>query len=212
MFDIVIVANGNIPTKNDWSDIGYSLLVCTDGAAITLRQFDITPNIILGDFDSLGVDELSFPHSELQRSDDQETTDFEKALQYCLRFPDKKILCLGTLGGSADHAIYNLSLVTRYSDKLDLTLLNPTPEGHQWIFKLKANMRIYTPIKTIISFFPFHEATLNAPALEWPLTHTHITQLGSAAVRNRTTAEITDIECQGECLCFISTKHYPVVL
>ena len=211
MFDILIVANGNIPPKNTWSDIRYDFLICTDGAAHTLQQFDITPNVIIGDFDSLPNASLRFPISQVEKVDDQNTTDFEKALQFCMKFSNKKIICVGALGGFADHAIHNLSLLLRYSKQLDLCLLNPASEGREWIFKLKPKMRIYTPQKSIISFFPFPEAFLTAPTLEWPLHRTHIKQIGYAAVRNRTTAESTDIECEGECLGFVGTYNYPIL-
>lgn len=211
MFDILIVANGNIPAKNTWIEIRYDLLICTDGAASTLQQFDITPNVIIGDFDSLANASVRFPNSQVEKVDDQNTTDLEKALQFCMKFSNKRIICLGALGGFADHAIHNLSLLLRYSAHLDLCFLNPTNEGREWIFKLKANTRIYTPPKSIISFFPFPETTLTALTLEWPLDRTHIKQIEDAAVRNRTTAELTDIDCVGDCLCFVGTQNYPII-
>lgn len=211
MFDILIVANGDIAPAKSWQDIAYALLISTDGAANRLQEFGITPNIIIGDFDSLDVDAEHFPESELLGIDDQETTDLEKALQYCMHLPNKKILCLGALGASADHAIHNLSLLARYGDSLDLTLLNPTHRGREWIFKLKTNMRIYTPPGSIISFFPFPEAILSAPALEWPLHRTHINQRERSAVRNRTTTPVTLVTCEGACLCFVNANAYPLV-
>jgi len=211
MFDILIVANGTIPPKNTWADITYTSILCADGAATTLQQFNLTPNVIIGDFDSLPNAAAHFPQSQIVKREDQHSTDFEKALQFCMKFPNKKIVCLGTLGGFADHAIHNLSLLLRYSEHLNLCLLNPTVEGRQWIFALKPKTRIYTPPNSLISFFPFPEATLTAPALEWPLNRTHIKQIGKAAVRNRTTAELTEIDCVGECLCFVGTHNYPMV-
>ncbi len=212
MFDILIVANGNIPSLNTWRDISYGFLICTDGAANTLQQFEILPNVIIGDFDSLANAAERFPQSQIEHITDQDTTDFEKALQFCMKFPNKKILCLGALGELADHSIYNLSLLLRYSNQLDLCFLNPTLEGRQWIFALKPKTRIYTPFNSPISFFPLEKAVLTAPTLEWPLSRTHIKSLGRAAVRNRTTAQMTDIECEGDCLCFVESALYPFAI
>lgn len=210
MFEILIVANGDIPPKNLWSDITYSFLICTDGAAKTLKEFNITPDVIIGDFDSLPNAATLFPKVQIEKINDQDTTDFEKALQFCMKFPNKKIVCLGALGGFADHSIYNLSLLMRYSQDLDLCLLNPTTEGREWIFKLSSHTRICTPKNSLISFFPFPEATLTAATLEWPLARTHLTQIGNAAVRNRTTGNVTEIDCMGDCLCFVGTQVYPL--
>ncbi len=210
-FDILIVANGEIAPANSWQDITYTSLICTDGAARRLQEFGITPNMIIGDFDSLDVDAKHFPNTQLRQIADQNTTDLEKALQYCMQLPNKKILCLGALGASADHSIHNLSLLARYGDALELTLLNTTLHGREWIFKLKPNMRIYTAPKSIISFFPFPEAILSAPTLEWPLSRTHINQRECPAVRNRTTMAITEVSCKGACICFVNAKDYPVV-
>ncbi|MGE3320533.1 MAG: thiamine diphosphokinase [Candidatus Berkiella sp.] len=211
-FDILLVANGHIPSQNDWHDLQYTFLICTDGAADTLLQYKLIPNVIIGDFDSLANAKERFPQSQLVKIDDQNTTDFEKALQYCIKFPNKKIVCLGALGGFADHGIHNLSLMVQYHPKLDLCFLNPTPYGSEWIFVLKAKTRIYTPKNSLISFFPFPEATLTAPTLEWPLDRTHITQIGKHAVRNRTTQELTEVECEGKCVCFVNSPAYPALV
>lgn len=209
MFEVLIVANGDIPHKELWSDITYSFLICTDGAAKKLKAFNLTPDVIIGDFDSLPNAAIEFPQSQIEKINDQDTTDFEKALQFCMKFPNKKIVCLGALGGFADHAIHNLTLLLRYSQQLDLCLLNPTSEGREWIFKLHSHTRICTPVNSLISFFPFPEATLTAPTLEWPLNRTHLTQIGNAAVRNRTTADKTEVDCLGDCLCFVGAQTYP---
>jgi thiamine pyrophosphokinase len=210
MFDILIVANGSIPPIDAWRDVTYGLLICTDGAANAMQHFGITPNIIIGDFDSLPNATECFPESQIEHITSQDTTDFEKALQYCMKFPNKRILCLGALGELADHSIYNLSLLLRYANQLDLCFLNLTREGRQWIFALKDKTRIYTPINSPISFFPFGEAVLTAPTLEWPLSRTHIKSLRNVAVRNRTTAQMTDIECEGDCLCFVGSSTNPI--
>lgn len=210
MFETLIVANGDIPSKALWSDIHYSFLLCTDGAAKKLKSLNLEPNAIIGDFDSLPNPAIEFPQSQIQKVDDQNTTDFEKALQYCMKFSNKNIVCVGALGGFADHALHNLSLLLRYSQHLDLCLLNPTAEGREWIFALKPHTRICTPENSLISFFPFPEATLTASTLEWPLDRTHLTQIGNAAVRNRTTSKITEITCTGACLCFVGAHAYPL--
>jgi len=211
IFDILLVANGHIAPKKTWPLLEYLFLMCTDGAADTLLQYGLTPNLIIGDFDSIANPKSHFPNSQLEVVTDQHSTDFEKALQHCIKLPNKKIICLGTQGGFADHGIHNLSLLLRYHKQLDLCFLNATPEGWQWIFALKEKTRIYTPRNSLISFFPFPQATLTAPTLEWPLNRTHIEQIGNTAVRNRTTAELTEIECIGECLCFVLAPSYPII-
>lgn len=210
-FDILLVANGHIPSHNLWQDLQYSFLICTDGAADTLLQYGLTPNVIIGDFDSLNDAEHRFPQSQLVKINDQNTTDFEKALQYCMKLSNKKIVCLGALGGFADHGIHNMSLMVHYQKQLNICFLNPTSQGDQWILMLKPKTRIYTPKHALISFYPFPEATLTAPTLEWPLNRTHIKQIGNIALRNRTTQELTEIDCVGECLCFVVADAYPVV-
>lgn len=220
MYDALIVVNGEIPRLEFWQEIRYRTIICTDGAANTLKDFAITPNIIIGDLDSISVglsnatvDDVQkhFSATEVFHLSDQQTTDFEKAFHYVLQHKLKKVICLGVLGKSADHTIHNLSVLSRYSKQVEILVLHTFDNTRQWIFPLSQNTRIHTKIGSIISFFPFPEAVLTSQGLKWELTSTLITQQGHAAVRNTVQAENISLHCQQSCLCFLTADAPPAI-
>ncbi len=218
LYDALIVANGDIPSQEHWQDIHYRQLICTDGAAIALPH-TITPDIIIGDLDST-VDsihfathsalQMHFPHSKILHLADQETTDFEKALNFAQQHSFQKVICMGTMGKSADHAMYNLLLLSRFSKKMQLMYLHYFDQHKQWIFALPENICIHTQINQVISFLPLPKARLTTQGLQWELTDSLITQDGKGAMRNKTTAKTVHITCQGECIAFLTDNLHPL--
>ena len=219
VYDALIVVNGEIPSLKFWQGLLYRTIICTDGAANTLRDFSITPDIIIGDMDSISDSPLNatameglkehFSTATIHHLSDQHSTDFEKALNYALQQQYKRILCLGILGKSADHGLYNLNLLNRYSQHMEIMALNTFEDSRQWIFRLGQNMRIHTKKHNIVSFFPFPEATLSSQGLIWELSSTLLTQTGKGAIRNRANAESLVLSCQGDCLCFLISEEIP---
>ena len=145
MYDTLILVNGEIPHQALWQSIPHRLLICTDGAANALEQTPITPDIIIGDMDSISDStKRRYPKTEIISIFDQTMTDFEKALLFSEKMNFKKILCLGLLGKSADHSLYNLSLMVRFKNSFEITALSFLENEHQWIFPLRVDTRIYT--------------------------------------------------------------------
>jgi thiamine pyrophosphokinase len=120
----VIVANGDFLPKQLIETISAGhILVALDGAAQHLRELDISPKIILGDFDSLdedtrvawGIRQTFHDIDNNSRSytgnhdilivptKDQSKTDLVKAIHYCDIEGATAIMILCALGGRVDH-------------------------------------------------------------------------------------------------------------
>ncbi len=219
IYDALIVMGGDIAPLSFWHQISYQTLICTENAALVLRDLNIMPNVIMGDLDSLPEQppsvalqslQASFPEAVVHYIEDQNTTDFEKALQFAVAHKFKNILCLGVLGNSADHGIYNLFLTQRYSRFFSLLLMHTVKQSCQWIFSLPPECHIYTKKGEIISFFPFSQATLTSQGLKWELNHTLLSQeTGDMSVRNITLQEKIYLQTKGSCLCFLTSLSPP---
>ena len=88
-----------------------------DGAAETVRKQGWLPDLIAGDFDAISPSTLR--HFErrgvpILPSPDQEFTDLEKALAWCVHRDFESIWIAQGLRGRVDHAFTNLSLLRRY--------------------------------------------------------------------------------------------------
>jgi thiamine pyrophosphokinase len=102
-------------------------IICADGGANGLTGTKIVPDIILGDLDSLKPAARKFfsrKHTEIRRIQDQETTDFEKALLYCIEMNLDNITVFGAVSSRPDHTINNFSVLKRYSESLDIRVID----------------------------------------------------------------------------------------
>lgn len=114
----LILANGTPPSKAlllreaEKAD----LIICCDGAAEYAAAHGVRPDMLLGDFDSLGEDRAA----ELARGWDAEKQDFpvkkdksdtQLAVEAALLADCSYLTLLGALGGRFDHALMNVQLL-----------------------------------------------------------------------------------------------------
>lgn len=124
MHDYAIIANGPFPNKDIIEDaIHDKRIVALDGAANKLKVLNITPHIILGDFDSLNEKTQQYwgitqtfneitndskpylgKHGVLIVPDKmQDETDLVKAIHYCDQQGARSITIICATGGREDH-------------------------------------------------------------------------------------------------------------
>ncbi|MCF7805262.1 MAG: thiamine diphosphokinase [Candidatus Marinimicrobia bacterium] len=126
MKHVLIVANGEQPKPpQHWNRIKRANpLICTDGAANWLLEREITPDVIIGDLDSL--DESlrdNLDHETIRHVPTQDNTDLEKTLLYALDQGYTAATVLGATGKRDDQTLANLYLLVKYSDKIHIQLL-----------------------------------------------------------------------------------------
>jgi thiamine pyrophosphokinase len=115
----VIIANGSPPSREDvqqWLREGDTLL-CADGGARAALQFDLQPQTVIGDFDSLTDDELGALRERstrlIRHNRHKDETDLELVLLHAVQLtprPDE-IVILGALGGRFDQTLANVMLL-----------------------------------------------------------------------------------------------------
>ncbi len=103
--EYIIVLNGE--KIEDLKIDADDFVICADGALNFLSKKNITPNLIVGDFDSLGF----VPENSIQYPTDKDLTDGEIALLKAKELGAKrvKITCAG--GFRDDHFLGNLALL-----------------------------------------------------------------------------------------------------
>ncbi|EAQ04221.1 thiamine pyrophosphokinase [Pseudooceanicola batsensis HTCC2597] len=143
-------------------DLAGAPVVAVDGGARLAISAGLTPQAVIGDFDSLGPDEAAqFDPATLHRITEQETTDFDKALR-SVRAP--VVLGAGFHGARIDHHLAALSVLARFPDRHcilvgteDVTCLCP-PE-----------LAIDLSPGDWLSLFPLAEVQGTSSGLEWPI-------------------------------------------
>jgi len=149
----LILANGNPPSKRllqkylataDW-------FICADGGANIAAHFGITPDLIIGDIDSVSKETLgNFKKVKTIKIKEQNSTDLEKALSAAIRKNYTEIVVLGATGGRLDHAIGNLSALVKFSSKANIFFLDDTGV---YIYICRS-LEFNPPIGTTISLLP----------------------------------------------------------
>jgi thiamine pyrophosphokinase len=124
----VILANGQFPENEiprSFLD-NAEVVVCCDGAAVTLVQYGLEPSAILGDCDSID-DEVSNRYADrIYKDDDQETNDLTKAVKWCSEKGYNDIVILGATGKREDHTLGNISLLADYAQFVNIKMVTDT--------------------------------------------------------------------------------------
>jgi thiamine pyrophosphokinase len=104
---------------------GVDLVIAADSGARHCRSFDILPDLLVGDFDSIGdADYKSLVSAGIEITKfpaEKDMTDSELAIEIALGKGCSRVILLGALGTRLDHSLSNLFLLKK--------LLNSGAEG-----------------------------------------------------------------------------------
>jgi len=127
----VIIANGDFILNERIKALldSSERIVCADGGANHLTDTGYSPDLIIGDMDSiLPATVKKFNKIEIIKDTDENTTDTMKAIEREISKGMDEIVLLGATGKRIDHTLANLSLLKRYDQLTDLTLLDDFSE------------------------------------------------------------------------------------
>lgn len=125
----LILANGQPPKKSDFNFItrkGFNYLVCADGGANSALKFDVIPDCIIGDLDSIRpeVYDYYYDKCEIIKIDRQNDTDVEKCIKHAVKKHCDEALLIGATGDRLDHSFCNLELVFKYFKDISIKILH----------------------------------------------------------------------------------------
>lgn len=169
----LIFLNGRIPklrVVNHYKKKNC-FIIAADGGANSLKRIGIKPDIIIGDLDSISKNALSFYIKRkipVIQITDQNTTDLEKCLIYCLKKNPDEIYVFGATSLRTDHTLNNLSILKRFYKKLEIKII--TEEFEIFFIRNKVNFNYKTG--EIVSLLAMPLASgISTSGLEYPLKH-----------------------------------------
>ncbi len=195
---VLILANGEPPPTDllrGWA-ARIGLLFCTDGAVATALAAGLTPDVVVGDMDSLPPD-AAVPGERLRLAE-QDTTDLEKALLVALDRGCTGAVILGAGGRRWDHFVGNLSLLARYADRLRIE----AGDAHGWLTVLRPHARhtLDLPPGATVSFLPLPSAGgVTLSGVRWPLADATLGLDGRVSISNEATGAVT-VRYEAGCL------------
>jgi len=196
-----IIANGQFPVHPFPLDILHKskTFICTDGSANSLIDKGINPNVIIGDMDSLLIDNKTFS-GKLIKDSNQENTDLEKAFEWCIKNNVKTINVLGASQKREDHSFGNLFLLSTYCDLLNLTYVTD-------YFSITCHQgnRIFSSFKNqIVSILPVkHIQDISTENLKYNLSDEEL-PISSRGISNQSHSDNFIINSSGKIWVFRS--------
>lgn len=202
MSKVILFLNGLAP-KQIPDLTPFDVIYCTDGAYGYLSKFNIQPDVVTGDFDSITASKI--PEGiEVVETPDQNFTDFEKALEIIYARDHDIVYIYGSSGMEHDHFLGNLTAGLKFKDRL--TLLFFDDYSYYFFADKKTNLDGYK--NRIISLYPFPEAHgITTKGLKYPLFKESLEIHNRIGTRNIAVEEKVEIEFEsGNLLIFIKNE------
>jgi thiamine pyrophosphokinase len=171
---VVIFANGLFPDPMAHRHLLQpdDLIIAVDGGMAHARATGVTPDVVIGDLDSLAPDlrdELTVAGAEaIAYPSAKDETDLELALLHAAERGADQILILGALGGRLDQTLANLLLLALPAlEGIDVRIV----EGDQTAFLVRDQAVVDGRPGDIVSLIPIggDAVGVTAEGLKWPL-------------------------------------------
>lgn len=198
--EAVILANGEYPSH----ELPLKLLkeaefvVCCDGAANEYISRGHTPDIIIGDGDSLSPENKIRFSEIVHHIADQETNDQTKAVRFLQEKGFRRIAILGAAGKREDHTLGNISLLIDYM-RSGMEVRTFTDYGV--FMPIEGTQTFASHPGQQVSIINFGAKGLKGEGLVYPLSDFTNWWQGTL---NEATADHFSIHCEGEYLLFIA--------
>lgn len=184
-----------------WSE-SASLIIAADSGADALLKVGVTPNIVVGDLDSLRASRDVFP--DVRHDPDQESTDCDKALSLAASLGAKSVTVLAAEGDLPDHAISNLHSFAKSS--LDVRIIYRRGVG----MILRGDSTVIARARKRVSVAPITDCEVSISGVRWPLTRERLSPTSRNSVSNEATGDHVTVQVHtGVALLFIATPPDP---
>jgi thiamine pyrophosphokinase len=184
-------------------------IICADGGARYTALLDIIPDLVVGDFDTLTLQELDGlirnGVKTISYSSEKDFTDTHIALLEALERGYSKIDIIAALGGRVDHTIANIMLLALPSaQEAQIRILDEKQE----LFLVRHSIVLQGRIGETISLFPLSDCVegINTKGLKYPLLQGTLKLGIPIGISNEFQMETAEIEFNEGLLLVIKNK------
>lgn len=182
----ILCLNGALPESEFFSTA--LPIIAADGAANTLVKMGITPQLVIGDLDSIDPELLQ--QLPVLHYPNQDHCDFEKSLDYLAKQQLLPSIIVGVNGGYLDHILNNVNVFVGTKN----ILYAPPIIG----FALSGNetKEIILPVNTKISMLGMPEAVVSTNGLRWELNRYQLLFPGRNSCFNQSREKLVRIHIE----------------
>ena len=191
-----------------FKDKTFDMVIAVDGGLAAVKQLDIRPDAIVGDFDTV-KGELLEEYGQIegitfeQHQPEKDETDTELALRTAMEAGVSDMVILGATGGRLDHSIGNIHLLYACLQKgVKASIVDE--KNRLYILDQGKTYRLGEIWGKYISFLPLTEQVLGITlkGFKYPLTNRDIRIGTSLCISNELEAETGTITFQdGVLIC-----------
>ncbi len=187
---------GNRPLSSKVIELAKnSLVVAADAGADRLLKFNIVPDWIIGDLDSISEKAITKLEDWTITNKDIQKTDLEKAVDYAFEKGVKEIVIIGWEGGRIDHTLAALGMA--FDPRIKLI------DDKFTVYCVDGEKRIKGKENTLFSLIAMPEARVSVNGARWNLQHEKL-RIGGRGIHNEIgpSGEVS-IECHSGNLLLI---------
>lgn len=189
---VVVFANGIC--ENPGGNFKYvapgDFIICADGGTDYALQLGLTPDLVIGDLDSISAQTLQTMRDKgveiQQHPQAKDKTDLELALDEAIRRAANEILVLTAFGGRVDQFLANIFLLVRYR-KQNIRLSIADEKQRIWLLHGPDEMTIAGKTGDNFSLIPLSEIVsgVDLSGMKWPLREAVLEMGTTRAVSNK---------------------------
>ncbi len=120
---IAIIADGEKVKNIKKILVDVDVVIAADGGANICRICEINPDYIVGDLDSITIENTEhFSKSKFIKIKEQNNTDLQKAINYAVKLNPTSIKIISAFGKRTDHSLANILIFQNYSEQIPLEI------------------------------------------------------------------------------------------
>jgi thiamine pyrophosphokinase len=210
---VILFANGDLPAPDKVSTLlaEDDILIAVDGGLRHLESLGLTPNLIIGDLDSVNPEQLKIKRNqgvEIRKfPTDKDETDLELALDAAREMDPVSIWVMAALGGRLDQTLANILLLTHPDlANYDVRLIDVQTE----VFLIRNSGVIHGEVGQRVSLLPLNEPAvgIHTSGLKYPLKDETLYPEKTRGISNRMTSPTGTITIHsGLLLCIHETTN-----
>ncbi|MEN8905585.1 MAG: thiamine diphosphokinase [Clostridiales bacterium] len=206
----LIVCNGEISEYNFYKNLFKdSYIICADGGTRHLKNFNLVPNMIIGDLDSISDEDLAFYRNkkiEIKKFKcEKDETDSHISLKVAIEKGFKDIYIIGALGTRFDHSIANIMLL-EYA--LEKNVLCKIIDEKNEIQMINDSIKLEKENDCNISLVPLTDYVkgINSSGLYYPHKNMTIKRGETIGISNKFVSEQMNISIESGILIVIKSR------
>jgi thiamine pyrophosphokinase len=183
-------------------------IVAADGGLHNAQSVGVTPQVLIGDFDSLTPAELNyFEQSSVQilrHPSEKDETDLELAISLVLEKHFAEIIVVGALGGRLDQTLGNIALLANVPPGVDIRLA----DGREEVFLIHNRLLITGNPGDIVSLIPWGDSAkgVTTQNLRYPLNDETLGSNKSRGISNVMLKDQAAVQLTGGTLIVIHSR------